>query len=347
MRAPILPQLAHQLLLHVPIAQLAAFPQQLQLQAHRLANSALLFLIVHRVVQLFVHYVLLVPLRQQLLQQQAQFACHVRACPAGKNSVSSGIIGPSDCVSCLPGTFSTNAGATTASACLPCAIGSYSPISGAATCSICVAGTYTKGTGSTSSSDCGPCIQGHFCTNGIIVPCPEGTYSRAENATSAAACSPCSAGFFSPNSGETSIQACKKCPPGFYSKGGVKFCSPCEQGTFTSNFASVGCEQCGTNNSCGLGSRLQVESKLQETTPNDQFLSKASQPVTDQNAETAQISLIVICICIVIILIIASILLAVCIERRKISVMARVKYILSWIDCFSFKHFVKPDRPGL
>lgn len=89
-------------------------------------------------------------------------------------------------------------------------------------------GYYTIGghpTNRTRSSQA-RCPPGHYCSNGIIQPCPPGTYGLTAGLLSKKCTGVCPAGFRCP---EKSIEPIR-CEVGSYSTGGTSTCTPCPGG---------------------------------------------------------------------------------------------------------------------
>ena len=71
---------------------------------------------------------------------------------------------------CRAGTFNNQTGASSNSSCLDCAAG-FASSDGASSCSVCNAGTYEL------NAQCVRCKKGHWCKDGLAIPCPVNTYA--------------------------------------------------------------------------------------------------------------------------------------------------------------------------
>ncbi|XP_055369802.1 uncharacterized protein si:ch211-286b4.4 [Betta splendens] len=148
-----------------------------------------------------------------------------KPCPRGTFSEQSGLVGESQCRSCIPGFYCSETGLSAVSG--PCLPGFY-----------CLEGSRTATPASSASG--GVCPTGHYCAegSGVPSPCPAGSYLNDTGANSEDACRPCPPGWFQDLSGQNK---CNPCPPGFHCQAlspsptrgsltGVSAPSPCPAG---------------------------------------------------------------------------------------------------------------------
>ena len=107
-----------------------------------------------------------------------------------------------------------------------CGAGKYQDASGATSCKDTQATHYSFGATLATGTSENVCDAGHYCLNGVRIPCSAGTF---EGSTGQLSCSgSCTVGMSSPM-GSISSAACSQCPAGRTSAGG-QACAICSDG---------------------------------------------------------------------------------------------------------------------
>ena len=147
--------------------------------------------------------------------------------------------GPS-CSGACPAGFSCGSATVTPA---PCDVpGTYCP-EGSPVATPCPPGQTSNRTRMTSVDECESCPRGHWCSQGVKVPCGSGTYNAFEGGNVLSDCVPCPDESIS-DVKSTSLDACQ-CREGHYASwlNGTLTCESCPEKS-TSEPASISLSQC-------------------------------------------------------------------------------------------------------